>query len=157
MIKKNINLVQGDKAPDFELTDQEGNSRKLSDLKGKWVLLYFYPKDFTSGCTAEACSLRDNFNELGRTVTILGISSDSSESHKKFADKYTLPFTLLADPQRKAINLYGADGFIFAKRVSFLINEGGMIEKVYNKVDPKVHASQILEDLKNIRNISGDS
>ena len=143
-------MEKGDKASDFKLPDQDGELHKLSDYLGRWVLLYFYPKDFTSGCVAEACSMRDSFNELTKKATILGVSADSVESHMKFAEKYSLPFTLLADPERKVIDDYGANGILFAKRVSFLINPDGNIEKVYNKVDPKAHASQILSDLSKL-------
>jgi len=124
-----------------------GRNHKLSDYRGDWVLLYFYPKDFTPGCIKEACSLRDNFEKLKGVVKILGVSADSVKSHKKFSEKYSLPFTLLSDSDRKVINLYGATGVVFAKRVSFLINSKGVIEKIYDKVDPKVHADQILSDL----------
>lgn len=141
-------LKVGDKAPDFDLKDSDNLHHRLSEYAGSWLLLYFYPKDFTSGCTTEACSLRDNFEKLKQKVQIVGISSDSTESHKKFSDKYSLPFTLLADPDRKTISDYGANGLIFAKRVSFLIDPEGVIEKVYDKVDPKTHANQILQDLK---------
>jgi peroxiredoxin Q/BCP len=140
-------VKKGDKAADFTLQDETGKDRKLSDYFGRWVLLYFYPKDFTSGCIKEACSLRDNFEKLKEKAEIVGVSADSVESHIKFSDRYSLPFTLLSDPERKVINLYGATGFIFAKRVSFLINPKGIIEKVYDKVDPESHASQILTDL----------
>ena len=137
----------GDKVPDFTHQDASGKDRNLSEYLGRWVLLYFYPKDFTSGCTTEACSLRDNYEKLKEKVEIIGISADSAESHKKFSEKHSLPFTLLSDPERKVINLFGATGFIFAKRVSFLINPEGVIEKVYDKVNPKIHAKEILDDL----------
>ncbi len=141
-------LKKGDLAQDFSLPDQEGKTQSLSDYKNQWVLLYFYPKDFTSGCTKEACEFRDKFEKLKSLVNIIGVSADSPESHKKFAEKYTLPYTLLSDTDRKVINLYGATGFIFTKRVSFLINPKGVIEKVYNNVDPKTHALQIIADLE---------
>ena len=141
-------LKKGDLAQDFSLPDQEGKTQSLSDYKNQWVLLYFYPKDFTSGCTKEACEFRDKFEKLKSLVNIIGVSADSPESHEKFAEKYTLPYTLLSDTDRKVINLYGATGFIFTKRVSFLINPKGVIEKVYNNVDPKTHALQIIADLE---------
>ena len=141
-------LKKGDVAQDFLLPDQEGKTQSLSDYKNQWVLLYFYPKDFTSGCTKEACEFRDKFEKLKSLVNIIGVSADSPESHEKFAEKYTLPYTLLSDTDRKVINLYGATGFIFTKRVSFLINPKGVIEKVYNNVDPKTHALQIIADLE---------
>lgn len=143
-------LNTNDKAPDFSLKDQNGKIHKLADYKDKWLLLYFYPKDFTSGCTTEACSLRDNFGELKEKVDILGVSADNVESHKKFSDKYSLPFLILADINKKVINAYGANGLLFTKRVSFLINPKGVIEKVYNKVNPETHASQILEDFSTL-------
>jgi peroxiredoxin Q/BCP len=141
-------LKANDKAPDFTLPDETGKEYKLSDYSGNWVLLYFYPKDFTSGCTKEACSLRDNFGKLKDKVIIIGVSADSVESHKKFSKKYTLPFTLLSDSGRNVIKLYGATGFIFAKRVSFLINPKGVIEKVYDKVNPETHTDEILADME---------
>jgi len=141
-------LKKGDLAQDLSLPDQEGKTQSLSDYKNQWVLLYFYPKDFTSGCTKEACEFRDKFEKLKSLVNIIGVSADSPESHEKFAEKYTLPYTLLSDTDRKVINLYGATGFIFTKRVSFLINPKGVIEKVYNNVDPKTHALQIIADLE---------
>ena len=137
-------LKAKDPAPDFNIPDQDGKLHALSDYKGKWLLIYFYPKDFTPGCTQEACSLRDNFSELKEKVLILGISPDSVASHKKFSKKYALPFTLLSDPDRKTIKDYGADGLIFAKRTSFLINPKGLIEKIFEKVDPSTHAKEIL-------------
>ena len=146
-----MRMKKADIAPDFTLPDETGKNRKLSDYLGNWVLLYFYPKDFTSGCIKEACSLRDNFQMLKKMVKIIGVSADSVKSHEKFSEKYSLPFTLLSDSGRKVINLYGATGLIFAKRVSFLINPKGVIEKVYDKVDPKVHAAQILTDLPKIK------
>lgn len=135
-------------APDFELQDQDGKTHKLSDYKGSNVLIYFYPKDDTPGCTKEACSLRDNYEQFSKLdLQIFGISADSVESHKKFADKYHLPFTLLADTEKKVTKLYGADGLIFINRISFLINKEGEIIKTYPKVDPSTHAAEIYEDL----------
>lgn len=95
-------------APDFTLADQDGKEHSLSDYKGKWVLLYFYPKDDTTGCTKEACAIRDSFPDFGKLqLTVLGVSTDPVKSHKKFAEKYKLPFTLLADAEKKVVNLYG--------------------------------------------------
>lgn len=130
-------LTVGDPAPKFSDTD----------YSGKWVLLYFYPKDFTSGCTTEACSFRDHFSELSQKLTVIGVSADSADSHTKFKDQYQLPFELIADPDRQLIKAYGADGLILAKRTSFLINPTGKIAKIYPQVDPSTHASQILADL----------
>src|SRR3972149_3031892 len=104
-------LVVGSKAPDFTLLDQDGKSHKLSNYRGKWILLYFYPKDDTPGCTKEACSIRDNFPAFKKIkAEIFGVSIDSEKSHKKFAEKYDLPFTLLADPEKKVVEAYGVFG-----------------------------------------------
>jgi peroxiredoxin Q/BCP len=142
-----MKLTVKDKAPDFELPDQDGKIHKLSDYKGSFLLLYFYPKDDTPGCTKEACSFRDNFPKLKEKLEIVGVSGDSVDSHKRFSDKYTLPFTILSDKDKKIIEKYGTDGSNFAKRTSFLINPEGIIEKVYEKVDPGVHAEEILRDI----------
>jgi peroxiredoxin Q/BCP len=141
-------LAVGSQAPDFELLDQDGQSHKLSSYLGKKVLIYFYPKDNTPGCTAEACALRDNFNELkAKNLVIFGISADTVASHKKFADQHGLPFTLLADPEKKAVALYEADGAMFVSRISYLIDEQGKIMKVYPNVNPLNHAAEIMSDL----------
>ncbi|MBI2029776.1 peroxiredoxin [Candidatus Gottesmanbacteria bacterium] len=139
-------LIQNTNAPDFSLPDQNGKLHSLHDYKGKWVLVYFYPKDFTSGCTTEACSIRDNWEEFrNKGIVVLGISKDSVESHKKFASEHKLPFTLLSDVDKKVLKQYGAwQGKTL--RISYLINPQGKIAKVYPKVDPKVHVKQILED-----------
>lgn len=146
----NTKLNQGTTAPNFSAPDQDEKLRTRAEFKGKWLLLYFYPKDFTSGCTVEACSIRDNFNELGKLVTVLGISADSVESHKKFIEKHQLLFSLLADPERKMINAFGANGIIFPKRTTFLIHPDGHIAKIYEKVQPATHATEILSDLKTL-------
>ena len=135
-------------APDFELKDSNGVSHKLSNFLGKWVLIYFYPKDNTPGCTKEACTLSDEmprFNDL--QAVVLGISADSEESHQKFTKKYGLNVTLLSDPDRKAIKKYQA-GTVFTKRISYLVNPKGVIVKVYDKVKPADHASEVIEDIK---------
>lgn len=144
-------LKKGDKAPNFNLPDENGKIHNLSEYAGEWVLVYFYPKDFTSGCTKEACLFRDNFSKLQKLIQILGISADSENSHKKFSEKYGLPFTLLSDTAKNTIKEYEANGLIFAKRVSFLINPDGVIEKVYDKVNPEIHAQQILKDLSELK------
>lgn len=140
----------GTKAPNFELTDAQGKMHKLSDYMGKKVVIYFYPKDDTPGCTKEACNMRDNYGALQKNgIVILGISYDDAESHKKFRDKYQLPFTLLSDTDKKVADLYGAKGgllgFIGAKRITYLIDESGKIMHVFDEVDSGRHAEQILE------------
>lgn len=117
------------------------------DYSNKWTLVYFYPKDFTPGCTTEACSFRDNFSKLNHLVTIIGISADSKSSHDKFKTDYELPFELVADTEKTIINSFGANGLILPKRVSFLINPEGKIAKIYDKVDVSKHASEIISDL----------
>ena len=148
------------KTADFTLPDQNGKNHKLSDYLGKWVVLYFYPKDDTPGCTKEACSFRDNYQTLQiKGVVILGVSKDSISSHKKFADKYRLTFPLLSDEDKKIHKAYGAWGkkkfmgreFEGTLRNTYLINPKGEIQKVYENVNPLNHAQKILEDLK-IRN-----
>jgi thioredoxin-dependent peroxiredoxin len=146
-------------APDFSLPDQEGKIHQLSDFKGKWVLLYFYPKDDTPGCTAEGCAFRDNlpdFNKLN--VTVLGVSADTVKSHKKFAEKYGLSFFLLSDETKKTIkdyDVWGSKNFLGKMfegilRTSFLINPEGIIVKIYENVKPKEHAQQVLADLNQL-------
>lgn len=147
-------LNAGDKAPDFKTKDQNGNTVSLKDLKGRKVALYFYPEDDTPTCTIEACNLRDNFADLEKHgITILGISPDDSEKHKKFEAKYSLPFTLLADPDLKIANAYGVWGeknlygnkFMGIKRTTFLIDEKGDIHHIIKQVRSKEHSAQILK------------
>lgn len=147
---------EGTKAPDFTLPDQEGRPRKLSDYAGDWVLLYFYPKDDTPGCTTEACGLRDSFEEYGDAgVSVLGVSTDPVKSHAKFVRKYALPFTLLADEGKEVVEKYGVWGkkkfmgreYMGTNRRSFLIAPDGTIAKVYDKVNPAAHAKEVLEDV----------
>ncbi len=149
------------KAPDFALPGQDGIKHKLSDYQGQWVLLYFYPKDDTSGCTTEACTLRDNLPKFSKLkAKIFGISVDSVASHKKFATKYKLPFTLLADEDKKVVEKYGVwqeksmygRKYMGTVRNSYLINPQGVIVKIYEKVKPAEHAQQVLEDLKELAN-----
>lgn len=144
---------------DFNLPDQDGKYHKLSDYKGRWVVLYFYPRDNTPGCTKEACSFRDSFRQLQKMdVQILGISKDSIASHKKFAEKYNLNFPILSDEDKGVIKKYKAWGIkkfmgrefegIFRK--TYLIDPKGEIKKVYEKVNPLTHASEIIKDLNAI-------
>ena len=146
-------LKIGDKMPDFEVVDQDGKAVSSKDLIGKKTIIYFYPKDNTSGCTAEACSLRDNYEALmARGYNIVGVSKDSAASHRKFADKYDLPFTLLADTSTQMLQDFGAWGEkkMYGKTVmgtirkTFIFDEEGILAEVIEKVDTKNHADQIL-------------
>ncbi len=145
------------KAPEFSLTDQNGKAHSLSHYKGKWIVLYFYPKDDTPGCTKEACGYRDAVQKFkDKNAVIFGISKDAVASHKKFAEKFSLNFPLLSDPTAETIKAYGSwgkkkfmgkeyDGIL---RNTYLINPDGIIEKTYEKVDPVMHIGQILVDIK---------
>ena len=146
---------EGQAAPDFRLQDQRGEWRTLDEFRGKWIALYFYPKDDTPGCTKEACAFRDNvfaFRDIG--AEIIGVSLDDVESHREFAEKYSLPFTLLSDAEgdiAKAYGVYGKFGFLnIAKRESFLIDPEGKMVKHYPKVDPETHSVEVLDDLKSL-------
>lgn len=146
-------LKIGDDAPNFNLPDHHGNQVSLADFKDKWVVLYFYPKDDTPGCTTEACQFRDDFKQLqGLDAKVIGISVDDSFSHKKFAEKYHLPFPLLSDVSGDVASSYGAlNNFLIiklAKRYTFLINPQGKIAKIYFSVDTSKHSQEIIEDLK---------
>ena len=136
------------KAPDFSAQDQYGIIHTLQQYQGQYVVLYFYPKDDTPGCIKEACELRDSYEMLNKKAVVLGVSADSVESHKKFAEKYFLPFMLLADTEKDIIKKYEAAVGIFIKRITYLINPEGIIVKVYSKVDPSTHAKEILKDLE---------
>jgi thioredoxin-dependent peroxiredoxin len=147
-------LKEGQKAPAFEGIDQDNNKIKLSDFAGKKVILYFYPKDNTPGCTAEACNLRDNYADLIRKgFKIIGVSPDSEKSHKGFAGKYSLPFPLIADTEKKILSAYGSWGekkmygktFAGVLRTTFIIDEKGIIEKIISKVETAKHTEQILK------------
>lgn len=147
----------GSQAPDFTLPDQDGVDRTLSSYQGQYVLLYFYPKDDTPGCTKEACAIRDSFPQFDSSkAVVLGVSPDSPKSHKKFAEKYGLPFTLLADEGHAVADLYGVWGrkkfmgreYDGVLRTSFLIRTDGKIARVYEQVKPEQHAEEVLADLK---------
>jgi len=143
-------------APDFSLPDQDGNTKTLADYAGKWLVLYFYPKDDTPGCTTEACAFRDGREDLAALAEVVGVSKDTVRSHKKFADKYGLNFTLLADPEHKTIEAYGSwqpkkfmgREYLGTERNTFIISPDGNIAKEYRGVDPKTHAAAIIADLK---------
>ena len=145
----------GQAAPEFELSDQTGQLHSLEDYRDQWVVLYFYPKDETPGCTTEACEFRDNifaFKEIN--AQILGVSLDDAESHRKFAENHNLPFPLLADVEGKASESYGVKtkmfGMTIAKRQTFLIDPDGKLAKHYKKVKPSKHSQQVLVDLKEL-------
>ena len=147
-------LKEGDPAPAFEGIDQNGQTIKLSDHAGKKVVLYFYPKDNTPGCTAEACDFRNRDKELaGHGIQVIGVSADSEKSHKKFVDKFDLPFPLIADTERKVINAYGVWGkkkfmgreYDGIHRETFIIDENGTIEKIFTKVKTKEPTAQVLD------------
>jgi peroxiredoxin Q/BCP len=149
-------LKPGDDAPHFSLPDNQGLQVNLNDFRGKWVVLYFYPKDDTPGCTTEACHFRDDFKLLENLgAQVVGVSIDDSFSHKKFAEKYNLPFPLLSDASGEVASLYGAlNNFLvikLAKRYTYLINPQGKIAKIYLSVDTSKHSQEIIEDLKKLK------
>jgi thioredoxin-dependent peroxiredoxin len=146
-------------AHDFTLPDQDGAEHTLSDYRGQWVLIYFYPKDDTPGCTKQACTIRDSFPTFKKLkIKVLGISVDSVKSHKKFSEKYELPFTILADEDKKVVNAYGVWAkkkfmgreYMGTLRTSFLVDPKGKIAKVYENVNPEKHADEVLKDLKEL-------
>jgi peroxiredoxin Q/BCP len=149
-----IQLEEGMKAPYFEGIDQSGRLVRLSDFSGKKVILFFYPKDNTPGCTAEACDLRDNHNELiKKGFAVVGVSMDTEKTHKRFAAKYSLPFPLIADTSKKILNGYGVynqkklfgRSFLGIVRTTFIINEQGIIEKIITKVKTGNHTEQVFK------------
>jgi thioredoxin-dependent peroxiredoxin len=146
------NVKIGEIAPNFTLPDQDGQPFTLSSQKGKIVVLYFYPKDFTSGCTKEACHFRDayeGFTEVG--VEVIGVSADSQESHRKFMDAYMLPFTLLSDMKSEVKKLYGVAGHLFPGRVTFVIDKDGVVRNVFSsQTDMKAHVDETLKILKSL-------
>jgi thioredoxin-dependent peroxiredoxin len=155
-MKTRAELAEGSSAPDFSLLDDAGNPVRLADLKGKTVILYFYPKDDTPGCTTEACQFRDSLASFKKKgAVILGVSPDSAQSHQKFKTKYKLPFTLLSDPDRKTASAYGAYGkkMMYGREImgilrsTFVIGPDGKILKIYRAVKADGHAGQVLDQL----------
>jgi len=151
-----LNLQEGDKAPAFTASTNGGGTLSLADFKGKHVVLYFYPKDDTPGCTKEACAFRDEFAAFDKKgAVVLGVSTDPVKSHDKFADKFKLPFTLLADEDRKIVQAYGVWGekrfmgrkYMGTHRVTFLIGPDGRIKKIWAKVKPEEHAAEVLASI----------
>jgi peroxiredoxin Q/BCP len=147
-------LTAGDKAPDFTAKDQNGKTVSLTDFKGKTVILYFYPKDDTPGCTAEACDFRDNYQSLvGKGFEVIGVSTDDEKSHKKFESKYNLPFPLIADTDHNIVEAYGVWGeknnygkkYMGTIRTTFIIDAEGNIQQVIDKVDTKAASQQVLD------------
>ncbi len=150
------NLSKGEKAPDFSGLNQNGETISLSNFKGKKLIIYFYPKDNTPGCTAESCNLNDNYQMwLSKGYEVVGVSPDSVASHKKFADKFNFGFNLIADPETKILQDYGVWGeksmygkkYMGVLRTTFVINENGIIEEIFDKVDTKNHTDQIIQAL----------
>lgn len=150
-------LKEGQKAPDFTANDQHGNNVSLSDFLGKDVILYFYPKDDTPGCTAEACSFRDDYQSLlQQNFEVLGVSTDDERSHQKFITKYSLPFSLISDTDKKIVETYGVwveknmygKKYMGVARKTFIIDKDGLIRKIIDKVDTKNSSQQILDSLK---------
>lgn len=148
-------------APDFSLPDQDGNNKSLADYAGRWLVLYFYPKDDTPGCTKEACNFRDEREVIASlgNAEVVGVSKDTVRTHKKFVDKYQLNFTLLSDPEHTAIEAYDSwklkkfmgREFMGIERNTFIISPDGFIAKEYRGVDPKKHALEIINDLKSLQ------
>lgn len=146
-------------APNFTLQDQNGEMHSLKDYAGQWLVLYFYPKDDTPGCTAEACSFRDGRDEISKLATVVGVSKDSVKSHKKFAEKYHLNFTILSNEDHSVIEAYGSwqpkkfmgRDYMGTSRDTFIINPEGQIAKEYRGVTPQNHAEQIIADLKKLQ------
>lgn len=152
-----IKLKIGDLAPDFNITDQNGKVHKIADYKGKKIILYFYPKDLTPGCTVESCDLRDNYETLKKDgFEVIGVSADDEKKHQKFIDRHKLPFNLLADTNKEVLNNYGVWGekkfmgrtYNGIHRTTFIIDEKGVIIQIISKVKTKNHTQQILNELR---------
>jgi len=155
MVMKELN--EGDKSPDFKGKNQEGKTISLNDFKGKKLILYFYPKDNTPGCTAEACDLNDNYDYwISKGYEVVGVSPDSEESHRKFIDKFGLKFNLISDPEKELLQTFGVWGekkmygktYMGVLRTTFVIDENGLIEKIFRKVNTKEHTRQIADEMK---------
>jgi thioredoxin-dependent peroxiredoxin len=155
--KVELSLKEGDKAPDFSVLDNTGASVSLKDFKGKPVVLYFYPKDDTPGCTKEACAFRDVYADFKKAgAVVLGVSTDPVKSHQKFVDKFSLPFQLLSDDEKKIVGAYGVWGeksfmgrkYMGTHRVTFLIDRTGRIARIWPEVKPEQHAAEVLEAIK---------
>lgn len=155
-----MQLTENSAAPGFTLPDQDGNEHSLSDYKGKWLVLYFYPKDDTPGCTKEACNFRDEHTALEKLgAVIIGVSADPVAKHKKFADKYDLPFTLLSDESKEMLQAYGVwqEKSMYGKkymgiaRTTFIVNPDGNIVKIYEKVKPVDHGEKVAKDLQSLQ------
>lgn len=152
-------LTAGTKAPAFQVQDDRGERVALADLKGKWIVLYWYPKDDTPGCTTEACDIRDNFSILSGEAEVLGISPDSVKSHQRFRDKHELPFRLLADEDHAVAEAYGVWGpkkfmgreYMGVSRTTFIIDPDGTIARVFENVKPAGHALELLEALRELK------
>jgi len=153
-----MHLKEGDKAPEFGIKDQNGKVNTLADYAGKKIILYFYPKDLTPGCTVESCNLRDNYEQLKVDgFDVIGVSADDEAKHQRFIKKHDLPFNLLADVDKKVLNAYGVWGekkfmgktYDGIHRTTFVINEEGIIIKIIKKVKTKAHTQQILDELEN--------
>lgn len=153
------NLREGDAAPAFELKNDREETVRLDDLRGKWVVLYWYPRDDTPGCTAEACEIRDNWQLMSGEAVLFGVSPDNVASHQKFRDKFTLPFPLLADDDHRVSEQYGVWGpkqfmgreYMGVDRATFIIDPEGKVARVFPKVNPNGHALQILDALKELK------
>ena len=147
LLSDEVNLVEGQAAPNFTLQDQDGTEHTLSSYRGKKVVIYFYPKDDTPGCTKEACGIRDAYDGfVDQDIVVFGISYDGAEAHQSFIKKYNLPFNLLSDSDKSISRLYGTKGTFFPMRKTFLIDENGRIKKIYSKVSVVGHGHEILRD-----------
>ena len=147
LLSDEVNLAEGQAAPNFTLQDQDGTEHTLSSYRGKRIVIYFYPKDDTPGCTKEACGIRDAYDDfVDQDIVVFGISYDGAEAHQSFIKKYNLPFNLLSDSDKSISRLYGTEGTFFPMRKTFLIDESGTIKKIYSKVSVVGHGHEILRD-----------